>query len=166
MSASRPSFTPRASQLLTNHVKAFPRSCLGQASQSFYMRKSCLTPWVTLSRKRGDPTLRVILTTPKVTLTTLKVILTTPKVTLTTLDKCQMCHINARRQGEVKWMKSNRVSLWQRACARNALDFAILYRQCTNLFIFRFVSLHHILYTILYLYVIICNLFICNYINL
>ena len=93
-----------------------------------------------------------------------KVTLTTPKVTLTTLDKCQMCHINchiyARRQGEVKWMKSNRVSLWQRACARNALDFAILYRQCTNLFIFRFVSLHHILYTILYLYVIICNLFI------
>ena len=78
------------------------RSCLGQASQSVYMRKSCLTPWVTLSRKRGDPTLRVILTTPKVTLTTLKVILTTPKVTLTTLDKCQMCHINARRQGEVK----------------------------------------------------------------
>ena len=86
--AGWPSIT--SSQLLTNLVKAFPGSCLGQASQSIYMRKSCLTPGLTLSHKKGDPTPRV-----------------TPKPI--TRGKCEMCHINARRQGEVKWMQSGLV---------------------------------------------------------
>ena len=58
-----PSFSPghRASQTLTNHVKAFPRSSLGKASQSVYMRKSCLTLWVHLTlKKRVTPRVTVL----------------------------------------------------------------------------------------------------------
>ena len=106
-----PSFSPRASQLLTNHVKAFPLSCLGQASQSVSMGKSCLTSQGHATSQKGwpypqgDPTTRVTLhpgwpypqgdstpgwpypqgdLTPRVTL---------PQGDSTTRAKCEMCHI-------------------------------------------------------------------------
>ena len=56
---------PSNASILTNHVKVLPQNCLVQASQSVYMKKCFVTPRVTLSRKQGDPTLRVTLYYPR-----------------------------------------------------------------------------------------------------
>ena len=75
-------FPPGASQVLANDVKASPQSCMSQAGESKCLHEKKLSH-LTLQKGwaflQGD---------------------------LTTRGKCEMCHVSAHHQGEVKWMQS------------------------------------------------------------